>query len=71
MCSRVLRLVQHAVTSHRSAEGYLGGEVLLSGEGLSQSTESMLDQLVQITWGGGVEDGRYTLGVAKVSTVTL
>lgn len=67
----MLRLVQHAVTSRGSAEGYLGGEVLLRGEGLSESTESMLDQLVQITWRGGVEDGRYTLGAAKVSTVAL
>ena len=29
---------------------YLGGEVLLAWEGFSESTEAMLDQVVQITW---------------------
>lgn len=28
---------------------YLGSEVLLGGEGFSESTEAMLDQLIQIT----------------------
>lgn len=44
-------------TNHVSFQGYLGGEVLLGGEGLSESTESMLDQVIQLTWtgGGGVE----------------
>lgn len=32
------------------AQPDLGGEVLLSGEGLSERTEAMLDQIVQITW---------------------
>lgn len=44
-------------TNQVSFQGYLGGEVLLGGEGLSESTESMLDQVIQLTWmgGGGVE----------------
>lgn len=29
----------------------LGGKVLLSGKGLSEGTEAMLDQIIQITWG--------------------
>lgn len=28
---------------------YLGGEILLSGEGFSESTEAMLDQLIEVT----------------------
>lgn len=31
-------------------QAYLGGEVLLGWEGLSESTESMLDQVIQLTW---------------------
>jgi len=29
--------------------GYLDGEVLLRGEGFSESTEAMLDQFIQVT----------------------
>ena len=29
---------------------YLGGQVLLAGEGFSESTEAMLHQVIQITW---------------------
>ncbi len=29
---------------------YLSGEVLLGGESFSESTEAMLDQIIQITW---------------------
>lgn len=28
---------------------YLGGEVLLGGEGFPESTEAMLDQVIQVT----------------------
>lgn len=41
--------------THVLFPGYLGGEVLLGGEGLSERTESMLDQVIQLTWGGGGE----------------
>lgn len=41
---------------NKGFQGYLSGEVLLGGEGLSESTESMLDQVIQLTWVG--ERGR-------------
>lgn len=40
----------HVMRHSTVAEVYLGGKVLLSGEGFSESTEAMLDQLIQITW---------------------
>lgn len=39
----------------QTLQRYLGGEVLFGGEGLSESTESMLDQVIQLTWVGGRE----------------
>lgn len=40
----------HAPPASQQQRPDLGGEVLLSGEGLSEGAEAVLDQVVQITW---------------------